>query len=307
MLFKAGQVNSFSIRNEEKGRWLPQVTYKNILPEQCKSNPPGCFYEYSNSPFTFSNTSMTEPAIVPVLPSPVPAMVLVSRVKRERDCIDRKKNYLIFKRAFDILFSILFIAGVLSWLLPLLCILIKIRMGGPVFFLQKRVGLGGKTFTCFKLRTMVLNNEADILQAWNNDHRITGIGRFLRRTNLDELPQFFNILIGDMSLIGPRPHMHADCNRFASIIPGYRARNMVRPGLTGLAQIKGYHGPTITRDDVCMRFYWDKQYIHQAGLWVDLKIVFTTFFQCLIALPCNVIGFTAGSKETGTGYHLNKI
>ncbi|MDB5211997.1 MAG: sugar transferase [Sediminibacterium sp.] len=203
---------------------------------------------------------------------------------RQRDQIDRKRNYFIFKRVFDILFSLCFIILVLSWLLPILAILLKLTSRGPVFFLQKRIGFAGKTFTCYKFRTMVINDEAHTRQASENDRRITKFGRFLRKSNIDEFPQFLNILKGDMSLIGPRPHMYADCRNFSAVLPGYKFRNMVRPGLTGLAQVKGYHGPTTTRSCVIMRYHWDNYYIQHAGFILDFKIMLFTVSQRLVVM-----------------------
>jgi putative colanic acid biosynthesis UDP-glucose lipid carrier transferase len=213
----------------------------------------------------------------------VPAKLTVVPHRR-RDQIDRRRGFLAFKRFFDIVFSIVFIATVLSWLLPVLALLIRLSSRGPVFFFQKRIGFGGRSFTCYKLRTMIPNDDADVLQAADNDNRITGIGRFLRKTNMDEFPQFFNVIKGDMSIVGPRPHMYADCRYFSSLIPGYKFRNMVRPGLTGLAQIKGYHGPAGTRNGIWMRYHWDSFYIIHLSFLMDLKIIFQTIAQRIVAL-----------------------
>jgi putative colanic acid biosynthesis UDP-glucose lipid carrier transferase len=198
-----------------------------------------------------------------------------------RSFVASKKNYLLFKRIFDILFSVFIIIIVLSWLLPLIAILIKLNSKGSVFFKQKRTGLNGKPFSCLKFRTMISNDEADERQADENDDRVTGIGKFLRQTNIDELPQLFNVLIGDMSIVGPRPHMITDCIRFSFVISSYQFRNLVRPGITGLAQIKGYHGPTADYESIIIRYYWDAQYVRKAGLWLDIKIIGITIIQSL--------------------------
>lgn len=181
--------------------------------------------------------------------------------------------YFFFKRITDLLLSLCAIICILSWLLPILAILIKVDSKGPVFFLQKRTGKGGHIFTCYKLRTMVLNPYADTRPAIPDDPRTTRIGKFLRRSNLDELPQFLNILLGSMSLIGPRPHMIYDCNRFASQIPGYAFRNLVRPGLTGLAQVKGFHGPVLNKSSCYIRYEWDAFYVRNANYLLDLRIL----------------------------------
>jgi putative colanic acid biosynthesis UDP-glucose lipid carrier transferase len=190
-----------------------------------------------------------------------------------------RKNYLLFKRTIDILFSFLFIVFVLSWLLPIITIWIKLDSKGPVFFLQKRIGRNGEIFRCLKLRTMIQNNDADEKPAEENDHRITPAGRFLRRTNIDELPQFFNVLVGDMSLAGPRPHMLTDCTRFSFVISSYHFRNLVKPGITGLAQIKGYHGPAKDYESIVNRYYWDAVYVRKAGLLLDMKIIGKTIIK----------------------------
>lgn len=211
-----------------------------------------------------------------------PKLRVVPKITRLRDQVDSKKNYFFAKRIFDIVFSIVFIALVLSWLLPVLSLLIKLSSRGPVFFVQKRVGRGGKTFYCYKLRTMVANAEADLLPASENDNRITSLGSFLRRSNIDEFPQFFNILKGDMSLVGPRPHMHADCRKFSALVRNYKSRCLVKPGLTGLAQIKGYHGPATTADSVRMRYLWDNYYISNIGIAMDFRVCVYTVLQKII-------------------------
>jgi putative colanic acid biosynthesis UDP-glucose lipid carrier transferase len=208
-----------------------------------------------------------------------PKLTVVPAIARLRTPIDRKRNYFIIKRVFDVVFSLCFILLILSWLLPILAAILKLTSKGPIFFLQKRIGFGGRSFTCYKLRTMVMNGEADSKQATENDSRITAFGRFLRQSNIDEFPQFFNILKGDMSVIGPRPHMYKDCRAFSEILPGYKFRNMVKPGLTGLAQIKGYHGPTHTRNCILLRYHWDNYYIQHIGPILDTKIVMYTLVQ----------------------------
>jgi putative colanic acid biosynthesis UDP-glucose lipid carrier transferase len=126
---------------------------------------------------------------------------------------------------------------------------------------------------------MVMNNEADKKQATENDQRITAIGKYLRRSNLDEFPQFLNVLMGDMSIVGPRPHMHADCSSFSSIIPGYKFRNLVKPGISGMAQVKGYHGRVITTECIFRRYQWDAYYVRNASLLLDMRIILLTAAQ----------------------------
>jgi len=198
-----------------------------------------------------------------------------------RSFVDSKNRFFASKRILDVVVSFLVITFVLSWLIPILAILIRLDSRGPVFFVQKRVGRGGRSFPCFKLRTMRVNGDSHTRHACKNDHRITRIGGFLRRSNIDEFPQFINVLIGQMSLVGPRPHMHADCARFSQVVNGYKFRNMVKPGITGLAQVKGYHGPAITYESIFRRFQWDAFYVRNASLWLDLRILRQTITQRL--------------------------
>jgi len=187
--------------------------------------------------------------------------------------LTRHKLYGVAKRVVDIAGSAVFIACVLSWLVPVLAVLIRLDSRGPVFFLQWRVGKYGKAFRCFKFRTMVVNAQADWLQATHHDGRITRLGKFLRESNLDEFPQFINVLLGHMSIVGPRPHMLADFRRFSALIPGYSFRNLIRPGITGLSQVKGYCGPAADPESISQRFQWDRNYVQQANFWLDLKII----------------------------------
>lgn len=177
------------------------------------------------------------------------------------------------KRVFDIIVSVLAIFFILSWLLPILAILIKLDSKGPVFFIQKRVGAFGKVFQCIKLRTMVVNDEANICQAMANDPRITKFGKFLRLSSIDELPQFFNVLMGDMSVVGPRPHMISDSKEFAKVVRFYKNRYLVKPGITGMAQVRGYRGNTKSFFDVSHRCKWDLFYVKNRSFSLDLNIL----------------------------------
>jgi putative colanic acid biosysnthesis UDP-glucose lipid carrier transferase len=209
---------------------------------------------------------------------------------RPRSYIDRKKTYFLLKRIIDITVSALIILTVLSWLIPLAAILIKLDSRGPVLFLQKRVGRGGRTFTCLKLRTMIVNGVSDTRASAPNDDRITKMGRWLRMLNVDEFPQFINVLLGHMSLVGPRPHMFADCYRFSSYVNGYKFRHFVKPGITGLAQVKGYHGPAPDSESIVNRYQCDAWYICHAGIGLDMRILLDTVVQELrMIFPANTI------------------
>jgi len=160
-------------------------------------------------------------------------------------------------------------------------IAIKLTSKGPVLFRQKRSGLYNKPFACLKFRTMVMNAEADVLQAANNDRRITPIGRFLRKTSLDELPQFINVLRGDMSIVGPRPHMLYHTEMYSAVIPGYMRRLAVKPGITGVAQILGYRGETPELVDMARRVRLDLWYIAHRSFKLDLHVFTYTLIDLL--------------------------
>jgi len=182
----------------------------------------------------------------------------------------------IVKRSFDILFSGLVIVFILSWLTPIIAILIKLESRGPVFFKQSRNGFNYKEFDCYKFRSMTPNKDAHLYQATRDDQRVTKVGRFIRKTSIDELPQFFNVLFGDMSVVGPRPHMVSHTNMYAKRIDKFMVRHFVKPGITGLAQISGYRGEVESDKDIIGRVKYDIFYIENWSLLLDLKIIFQT-------------------------------
>jgi putative colanic acid biosynthesis UDP-glucose lipid carrier transferase len=196
--------------------------------------------------------------------------------------VSDRRGYLLLKRAFDLLVSVLVIAGLLSWLLPLLALLIKLDSRGPVFFIQKRVGRNGRWFYCYKLRSMVINDWADERPASGDDGRVTRLGNWLRRSHLDELPQFFNVVMGTMSVVGPRPYMPADCRHFELMVPDGAFRQQVKPGITGMAQARGLHG-SVSRDQriICQRYEWDAYYVNHADFGLDIRILGITFLLLL--------------------------
>ena len=184
------------------------------------------------------------------------------------------------KRLFDILFAAVIIVALAPvWIL--LALWIALTSPGGVFFRQARTGLDGRTFYMYKFRSMYVNDEADTLQSVAGDKRITRAGRFLRRTSLDELPQLLNVLKGDMSIIGPRPHMLAHTEYYSQRIPDYMKRHRMRPGLTGYAQVKGYRGATPTLEDMQRRVDADNYYIDRFSLWMDLRIFTLTLWKML--------------------------
>ena len=185
------------------------------------------------------------------------------------------------KRGFDILFSSLVIVFILSWLTPILALLIKIESRGPVFFKQARNGFNYKEFDCYKFRSMTPNREAHLHQATRGDQRVTKIGKFMRKTSIDELPQFFNVLFGDMSVVGPRPHMVSHTNMYAKRVDKFMVRHFVKPGITGLAQISGYRGEVESDKDIIGRVKYDIFYIENWSLLLDLKIILKTFLNAV--------------------------
>lgn len=188
---------------------------------------------------------------------------------------------LFFKRLFDIIVSVFVIVGLLSWLTPILAILIKLDSKGPIFFKQKRNGLDYEEFYCYKFRSMKPNPLADLYQVTKGDLRITRMGKFLRKTSIDELPQFINVLKGDMSVVGPRPHMVSHTHMYAERIDKFMVRHFIKPGITGLAQVSGYRGEVETDEDIINRVRLDIFYLENWSLLLDLKIVFQTIYNAL--------------------------
>lgn len=188
------------------------------------------------------------------------------------------------KRSFDIVFSVLSIVFFLSWMVPLFGLMIKLSSRGSIFFIQKREGYKGTYFNCFKFRTMVLNPDADSVWADDNDMRLTKIGRFLRLTALDEMPQFFNVLFGDMSVVGPRPHPLNLNKEYEKKLIGFNKRHRFKPGITGLAQAKGYSGFISKAKDMSDRIKMDIFYFKNWSLLLDLKIVLMTVVKMLTNL-----------------------
>jgi len=182
------------------------------------------------------------------------------------------------KRSFDTIFSILVIVFIFSWLFPILAVLIKLQSKGPVFFVQIRSGRDNKPFKCYKFRSMRVNDESDKKQATRGDKRITLIGAIMRRTSIDELPQFFNVLRGNMSVVGPRPHMISHTEQYAQLIDTFMVRHFLKPGITGWAQIRGLRGETKNTEDMLARVEADVWYLENWSFLLDLKIVFLTFF-----------------------------
>lgn len=189
---------------------------------------------------------------------------------------------MVFKRLEDIFLSLLIII-LISPILLVIAVAVKVSSPGPVIFKQKRYGMDGKAIKVWKFRSMtVMENDTLVKQATKNDVRVTKVGSFLRKTSLDELPQFFNVLSGKMSIVGPRPHAVAHNEQYRNIIEGYMLRHKVKPGITGWAQINGWRGETDTIDKMEKRIEYDLEYIREWSIWLDLKIILLTVFKGFI-------------------------
>ena len=192
--------------------------------------------------------------------------------------LDYYSNFLL-KRTFDVVFSAFVLVGICSWLFPIIAILIKSTSKGPVFFIQKRYGFHEEVFDCIKFRTMIVNDESSTRTTSENDSRITGFGKFLRKTSLDEMPQFLNVLKGEMSIVGPRPHMLAVDNYYKPKIGRYSLRSMVSPGITGLAQVNGLRGDAGDVEvEMNKRVLADAFYVRNWSFVLDLVIILKTIF-----------------------------
>ncbi|MCL6216763.1 undecaprenyl-phosphate glucose phosphotransferase [Zunongwangia pacifica] len=185
------------------------------------------------------------------------------------------------KRAFDIVFSLLVCIFILSWLVPIIGVLIKIESKGPVFFKQKRHGFNKESFFCYKFRSMAVNKEANTKMMTKNDTRLTKIGKFIRKTSIDELPQFINVFKGDMSVVGPRPHMEAHTKEYQHSVDKYLVRHFAKPGITGLAQVKGYRGEIVQQSDIINRTRLDIFYVEKWSLLLDIKIIVKTVLNAI--------------------------
>lgn len=192
-----------------------------------------------------------------------------------RDPLEKVENRMI-KRLFDIVVSLLFICTLFPIILIIVSIITKLTMPGPIFFRQKRNGINGEEFYCLKFRSMRVNAEADTLQATKDDPRKTKWGNIMRKTNIDELPQFINVLMGDMSIVGPRPHMVKHTEEYSKLIDKYMMRHFVKPGITGWSQVTGFRGETKELSQMEGRVKGDIYYIEHWSIWLDLYIIYKT-------------------------------
>lgn len=209
-------------------------------------------------------------------------------IARRDEPLRSTKNRCV-KRIFDIVFSGLVLLLVFPWIFIVVAIVIKIQSPGPIFFKQERTGLDGKIFKCIKFRSMKVSNDADTVQATKDDPRKFPFGNLMRKTNIDELPQFINVFLGDMSVVGPRPHMLKHTEEYSKLINRFMVRHLAKPGITGLAQVTGFRGETRYIDQMEGRVKKDIEYIENWTFWLDIKIIIQTV--------TNMLG-----KEEGNAY-----
>ncbi|NEW83647.1 MAG: exopolysaccharide biosynthesis polyprenyl glycosylphosphotransferase [Mariniphaga sp.] len=259
-LIRKHRVNMvFSFHNNDN------LAYKQQLISNCDKNGVRLrFVMGKNHPFKLQQNFATDAAIELLNPHETPRDFVMARIT---------------KRLFDIIFTVFFLVFIFSWLLPIVALIIKVTSKGPVFFRQKRTGFNNKTFKCLKFRTMRPNFLSDIQQASVNDSRITPVGEFLRKSHIDEFPQIINVFLGQMSVIGPRPHMLKHTEQYSELIKRYLIRHYVKPGITGWAQINGYCGETDELWKMEKRVEYDMFYVDNWSLLMDIKIIWRTVFK----------------------------
>lgn len=201
-------------------------------------------------------------------------------IRSHEDSLSTMENR-VKKRIVDLFISGLVLVFILSWMVPLIGLIIKLQSPGPIFFKQPRSGRNNQTFGCYKFRSMVVNKDSDKAQASKDDKRITPIGKFLRKTNLDEFPQFINVFLGQMTVVGPRPHMLSHTEHYSKLIQHYMVRHFVKPGITGWAQVNGYRGETKDPKLMAKRVEHDLEYITNWSSMLDFKIIFMTALNML--------------------------
>lgn len=242
---------------------------------------PGVSKEHVNILMHEADRNLTRFRLVPDYQEYFPGTISIEMIDNipvmtgRKEPLENVRNA-AFKRLFDITFSLIVIVLLISWLMPLLGLLIKLESKGPVLFKQLRSGRSNQPFYCLKFRSMTVNEHADSVQATRDDKRITRLGAFMRKTSLDELPQFFNVLIGNMSVVGPRPHMLKHTEQYAALIDQFMVRHFLKPGITGWAQVSGLRGETRTIEDMAGRVEADVFYLEHWSFLLDMKIIFLT-------------------------------
>lgn len=246
----------------------------NILAKYCDNHLIRFYYLPAIDVFR-GNTTVSYLSDIPII------------ARREEPLLDPTNRFI--KRTFDIVFSTLVLVTIFPIVWLIVTIAIKIQSPGPVFFKQDRTGLDGRTFKCYKFRSMKVNSDSDKVQATKDDPRKFPFGNLMRKTNIDELPQFINVFKGDMSVVGPRPHMLKHTEEYSILINRFMLRHLAKPGITGLAQVSGFRGETHYIDQMEGRVKMDIQYIENWSVWLDIKIIIKTV--------TNMLG-----KEKGNAY-----
>ena len=260
---QGNQANNFTYNSKNKFLSIKNIPKKQRITQE---------KVYENSAYTFDNINFGDTL----------ADWAVSRSRSKRNIESmraRQLNNRILKRGLDIFITLFVIVFFLSWLIPIIGLLIKVESSGPIFFKQLRSGLNNQPFWCYKFRSMRVNERSDELQATRNDNRITKLGFFLRKTSIDEFPQFINVLKGEMSVVGPRPHMLLHTEEYGKRIKNYMNRLALKQGLTGLAQVKGYRGETADIKFMEDRIEYDLWYVKNWSFWLDIKIIFLTIIK----------------------------
>lgn len=215
----------------------------------------------------------------------LPKGASLDRIRENQEKYLQNAYWGVSKRIFDVIVSGIVTVFVLLWVYPLLFILIKLESKGPIIFKQKRNGLKNEHYDCYKFRSMTVNDYSDTIPAIDKDPRITQVGAFIRKYSIDELPQFINVLKGDMTVVGPRPHMLSETDDFMKICDDFYKRHMVKPGITGLAQINNCRGEVNTYSDLSNRIKYDLFYIKNASMGYDFIILYKTVVQMIFGDP----------------------
>lgn len=254
---------------------------ENNKPEEIIISLPHQQSELINSLFQYADNNMIRVKIIPEFSEYLSQKFKIDYVNsipilKMRDEPLKSFTNRLIKRIFDVVFSFLVIVFIFSWLFPVITLIIKLTSKGPIFFRQLRTGKDGKSFSCYKFRSMRVNEVSDHLQATKGDSRITPFGAFMRKTSIDELPQFFNVLFNHMSIVGPRPHMLKHTEEYRVLVDKFMVRHFAKPGITGWAQVNGLRGETKSIKDMEKRANADIWYIENWNFFLDISIVLIT-------------------------------
>lgn len=282
-LFTDAKVSK-ELKNYQKGNLSEIITFlENNLVDEIIISLPYHQSKLINDLFRYADNNMMRVRVIPEFSEYLSQTFTIDYVQnipilKLRSEPLKSFTNIVLKRLFDILFSFLTVLLLFSWLFPILAIIIKLTSNGPVFFVQERTGQDGEAFKCFKFRSMTVNSNSENLQATKNDARVTKFGAMMRKTSIDELPQIINVLLNNMSLVGPRPHMVKHTEEYRVLVDKFMVRHFAKPGVTGWAQINGFRGETKLVKDMENRAAADIWYIENWTFLLDVKIVCTTAF-----------------------------